>query len=44
VALLKRKPNPSKEEIIEAMNGNICRCCTYPQILEAIEKAKSRTA
>jgi aerobic-type carbon monoxide dehydrogenase small subunit (CoxS/CutS family) len=44
VALLERNANPSRGEIIEAMNGNICRCCTYPQIMEAIEKAKTRKA
>ncbi len=44
VALLERNANPSRDQIIEAMNGNICRCCTYPQIMEAIDKAKSRKA
>ncbi|WP_114747915.1 (2Fe-2S)-binding protein [Pleomorphovibrio marinus] len=44
VALLERNASPSREEIIEAMNGNICRCCTYPQIMAAIEKAKTSKA
>ena len=35
VALLSRNPNPSEEEICSAMNGNLCRCCTYPRILRA---------
>lgn len=35
-ALLKRNPNPSRQEIIDAMDGNICRCGTYPAIIEAI--------
>ena len=39
VALLKNNPNPSEQEIIRFMNGNICRCGTYPRILAAIEQA-----
>lgn len=39
VALLERNPSPSREEIVDSMNGNICRCCTYPQIVEAIYQA-----
>jgi aerobic-type carbon monoxide dehydrogenase small subunit (CoxS/CutS family) len=39
VALLKRKPSPSRQEILDAMQGNICRCGTYPAILEAITKS-----
>ena len=38
-ALLKKKPNPTDDEIDEAMNGNICRCGTYPRIRAAIHKA-----
>ncbi|AVR46835.1 (2Fe-2S)-binding protein [Christiangramia fulva] len=38
-ALLKRNPNPSDEEIENAMNGNICRCGTYTRIKAAIKKA-----
>ena len=37
VAFLKEKKNPSREEIVEAMNGNICRCCNYANILAAVE-------
>ena len=36
VALLKKKPAPSRQEILEAMQGNICRCGTYPAIIESI--------
>ena len=40
-ALLDRIPNPTEEEIIDALGGNLCRCGTYPQhpkaILEAAE-------
>ena len=37
VALLNENPNPDRNEIIEKMNGNICRCCNYTGIIEAIE-------
>ncbi len=36
-ALLDVKPNPTKEEIKEAISGNLCRCTGYQQIVEAIE-------
>jgi isoquinoline 1-oxidoreductase alpha subunit len=36
-ALLKENPNPSDEEIDNAMSGNICRCGTYLRIKEAIK-------
>lgn len=39
VALLKDNPAPSQEAIIKAMNGNICRCGTYPYIVKAIRLA-----
>jgi len=39
VALLKKNPQPTEEAIIKAMNGNICRCGTYPYILQAIQQA-----
>ena len=39
VALLKKNPQPAEEAIIKAMNGNICRCGTYPYILKAIQEA-----
>jgi aerobic-type carbon monoxide dehydrogenase small subunit (CoxS/CutS family) len=41
VALLKRTPNPSEPEIIRSMEGNICRCGTYPRIIAAIKRAAS---
>lgn len=37
-ALLKKKPNPSEAEIVEFMEGNVCRCGTYPRIVAAIAK------
>lgn len=39
VALLKSKPNPSDEDIDNAMNGNLCRCGTYLRIKAAIKTA-----
>jgi aerobic-type carbon monoxide dehydrogenase small subunit (CoxS/CutS family) len=42
VALLKEQKNPSREQIIEGMNGNICRCCNYENILAAVEQAAGR--
>jgi isoquinoline 1-oxidoreductase alpha subunit len=39
VGLLGRNPRPGREEIIRYMEGNVCRCCTYPRIIAAIEKA-----
>ena len=39
VSLLNNKHNPSDEEILQFMQGNICRCGTYPRIVSAIRKA-----
>jgi len=36
VALLKKNPNPSRQEILDALQGNICRCCTYAALEDAI--------
>lgn len=36
-ALLNRNPSPSREEIKEAMQGNLCRCTGYETIIESIE-------
>jgi aerobic-type carbon monoxide dehydrogenase small subunit (CoxS/CutS family) len=38
-SLLSRTPNPTEEQIVAAMNGNICRCGTYPRIIAAIRRA-----
>jgi aerobic-type carbon monoxide dehydrogenase small subunit (CoxS/CutS family) len=38
-SLLSKTPNPSDEQIVGAMNGNICRCGTYPRIVQAIRRA-----
>ena len=39
VALLKKNPSPTDEEIESAMSGNICRCGTYTRIKKAIKTA-----
>src|SRR5215468_2838378 len=44
VGLLKKTPNPTDAEILRAMEGNVCRCGTYPRILSAIRVAIQRTA
>ena len=38
-ALLDRTPQPTRDEIIAHMDGNICRCGTYVRIISAIERA-----
>ena len=39
VALLKKNPQPQPNEIVDFMDGNICRCGTYPRIVTAVQKA-----
>ena len=38
-ALLAQNPNPTEKEIVEGMNGNLCRCATYPRIVGAVKRA-----
>ena len=42
VVLLERNPNPTDHEIVEGMNGNICRCNGYPKIIGAVRLAAER--
>jgi aerobic-type carbon monoxide dehydrogenase small subunit (CoxS/CutS family) len=42
VALLAENKKPTRDEIVEAMDGNICRCCNYVNILAAVEHAASK--
>lgn len=41
-ALLESRPSPSREEIREALAGNLCRCTGYTKILVAVEEAAAR--
>jgi carbon-monoxide dehydrogenase small subunit len=41
-ALLANNPQPTRDEIVEAISGNICRCTGYAQIVEAIALAAER--
>ena len=38
-ALLEKNPKPTEEQIVEAMNGNICRCNGYAKIKQAVRRA-----
>ena len=42
-ALLLRNPNPTEQEIREAIEGNLCRCTGYAKIIDAIEAAAAAT-
>jgi len=42
--LLQHNPNPSEEEIREALSGNICRCTGYQHIIEAVQSAAQSVA
>lgn len=39
VALLRENSSPTREEIVQALNGNLCRCCGYTNLLKAVERA-----
>jgi aerobic-type carbon monoxide dehydrogenase small subunit (CoxS/CutS family) len=43
-ALLKRNPNPSEEEIVNFLSGNICRCTGYIQIIKSVKLASEKIA
>ncbi|UCG12872.1 MAG: (2Fe-2S)-binding protein [Deltaproteobacteria bacterium] len=40
-ALLDKNPRPTRDEIVAAISGNICRCGTYHEVIEAIESFAS---
>lgn len=42
-ALLDKNPHPTDAQIVEHMNGNICRCGGYPRMIAAIKRAAGRT-
>src|SRR5258708_4609180 len=37
-ALMKKNPHPTEQEILHAMEGNMCRCGTHPRIMEAMRR------
>ncbi len=39
VGLLQANPNPSQAEIVQSLQGNVCRCGTHPRIVEAVRQA-----
>jgi aerobic-type carbon monoxide dehydrogenase small subunit (CoxS/CutS family) len=39
VALLASNPKPAEAQIVEALDGNLCRCCGYPRIIAAVRRA-----
>ena len=39
VALLQKNPNPQQNDIVDFMDGNVCRCGTCPRIVSAIQSA-----
>ena len=41
-SLLDKNPNPTEEEIVEALGGNLCRCGTYPQHILAIKEVSQQ--
>ena len=41
-ALLSNNPSPSREEIVEALRGNICRCTGYVKIIDAVASAAAK--
>jgi aerobic-type carbon monoxide dehydrogenase small subunit (CoxS/CutS family) len=43
-ALMAKTPHPTREQIDQAMTGNICRCATYQRIRRAIERAAGEKA
>ena len=38
-ALLAQSPDPTEQQIVAGMNGNLCRCATYPRIVGAVKRA-----
>jgi aerobic-type carbon monoxide dehydrogenase small subunit (CoxS/CutS family) len=43
-ALLHTTPAPTEVQIVSGMNGNVCRCGTYPRIVEAVQRASHSLA
>ncbi len=43
VALLEQNASPTDAQIVEWMNGNLCRCCGYPNLVNAVRRAARQT-
>jgi nicotinate dehydrogenase subunit A len=43
-ALLQRQPHPTREDIVQAIDGHLCRCGAHNRVVRAIEKAAARLA
>jgi aerobic-type carbon monoxide dehydrogenase small subunit (CoxS/CutS family) len=43
VELLSKNAAPTVAEIVQALDGNLCRCCAYVRVIEAVQLAASRT-
>ncbi len=37
ISLLEKNPKPNREEIVDAISGNLCRCGTYQEVIEAVQ-------
>ena len=44
VALLEEHPKPTDEQIVAGMNHNLCRCCAYPDIIQAVRQCAGRVS
>ena len=42
VSLLQSNRNPTQEQIVQSLQGNLCRCGTHPRIIEAVRTAAAR--
>ena len=42
VALLQRNPIPADDEIVSRMQGHMCRCCGYPNLVKAVHRAAAQ--
>jgi aerobic-type carbon monoxide dehydrogenase small subunit (CoxS/CutS family) len=42
VSLLQTSARPSTEQIVQSLQGNICRCGTHPRIIDAVQQAAAR--
>ena len=43
-ALLQKKPQPTRQEVVQAIDGHLCRCGAHNRVVRAIEKAAARLA